>query len=532
MNGNSMKSYFLLFFFFLSVFLFTAGGRVASSDENAFFLEARSLVEHGTLAIPEGIVNNGAYGPDGRFYVGAGIGFGIVAAPFLLLGEGILKIVPVEESYRILILKGFFSLTNQFLCAGLGALFFLFCRQCNYSKKLSFFLTGAFLFSTNLFPYAKSAMREPLITLCLLAAVYYLWQFRMFRQTRSLHRAGFTIAFLLITKWSFVILLPCVGLYFMMIFDDRLFSKAADFWRDIKKILTNMDFWKQASFLSVWILGAFIITGVYNYSQFGNVFSSGYTERPQPFTNPFWVGIYGLLFSSGKSFFLYAPMTFLIFWSGRRFYLEHVKETLFFLSIFLVMLVFHAKYFAWAGDGSWGPRYLIPTIPLFLIAVGAAFQKTVEETKKIYKLVAVTLAIAGFVIQLGGVSIYLGSYLRYIGEFPFTRSFSDPEFMYQSHFVPNYSPVVGHWELLFKAIEKHARGEIGELRIADTQQRIPLAESDRSKVVYLIDYWFMYAYYAGVKSVWILMAVGVLGIGAGFLGWKNYRNFLQKENEI
>jgi hypothetical protein len=527
---KSMKSYLLLFLLFISVFVFTAGGRVASSDETAFFLEAQSVVESGTMAIPEGIVDNGAHGRDGRFYVGGGIGFTGVALPFYLLGKLAVNVLPIPETYSVFVLKGFFSLTNQFLCAALGILFFSFCRKLKYSDKLAFFLTSAFLFSTNLFPYAKSAMREPLITLCLLGTVYSLWLFKARRENKFLYYAGASFFYLLITKWSFIVLLPCLAWYWIVIFDDTCFADSKNIFRKLRNMCLQKMFLHQTIIILSWLAAAAVVTGIYNWIQFGSACASGYTQRPQPFTNPLWVGIYGLLFSSGKSFFLYAPVTVLVFWSATAFYRQYKNEMILFIMIFLVMLIFHAKYFAWAGDGSWGPRYLIPVIPYFIIPLGILFQNTLEQRKKIYKLAAILLSAAGLIIQLGGCSIYLGSYLRFIGEYPFRNSFSDPEFMHRSHFIPNYSPVVGHWKLLVLAVEKHVQGDIGPITIADAQQRIPISEADRPKLVYLIDYWFMYAYYAGIRTIWILFSMSAGLAAVIYLGRKNYTRFCKNGN--
>ncbi len=514
-----------LYVFFLSAFLLTAGGRIASSDETAFFLETQSLVEHGTLAIPDSIVSNGSYGKDGRFYVGGGLGYTLLSVPFYAAGKAAVHVLPIPEAYRTFILKGSLSLTNQFVCALIGVLFFAFARRLGYSSRLSFFLTAALLFSTNLFPYAKSSMREPLITLCLLAAAYGLFVFKTERKKRYLHLAGWALFYLLNTKISFLIILPVFAVYFIMIWDRGVFRTHG--MRGVGRLFANPSFWRDGMILIVWIVAAGVVIVVYNYAQFGDIFSSGYTHKPQPFNYPLWRGLYGLLLSPGKSFFLYAPMTLMIFaaavpWS-RKFPGEAVLAGL----LTLVMLILHAKYFAWAGDGSWGPRYLIPLIPFLILPAGEVIQNSLEQRKKIVKFAAIFLSAVGLVIQIGGLSVYLGSYLRYIGEYPYTRDFSDPEFLYKSRYIPSYSPVVGHWKLLGLSVQKHLDGEIGNLRITDSQQRIPI--SDPNAVINLIDYWFMYLYYAGIKTFWIMLLLTINILLAAGTGYWAFRKYAKKE---
>ncbi len=517
-----MKKHTVLFLFFLFVFILTAGGRIASSDETAFFLETQSLVEHGTLAIPDSIVHNGSYGKDGRFYVGGGIGYTLVSVPFYAVGKWCATLLPVPEVYQIFILKGFFSLANQIICALIGLLFFVYCRRLGYSAKLSFFLTAALLFSTNLFPYAKSSMREPLLTLCLLGAAYGLFVYRTERKIKYLHLAGFALFYLLNTKISFIVVLPLFAIYFILICSPEVFT-----FRGLVPIFRNRMFWKDGSVLIVWIAAAGVVIGLINYAQFGNIFSSGYTGKPQPFNNPLGRGLFGLLLSPGKSFFIYAPITILIFWAAVKWYRRFPKEAMFFVLLFLVMLFLHAKYFAWAGDGSWGPRYLIPLIPFFILPLGLLFQNSLEQRKKLYKFAAILLFGIGFLIQLGGTSIYLGSYLRYIGEFPYTRDFSDPEFLYKSRYEPAYSPVIGHWKLLGVSVQKHLTGEIGKIEITDSQKRIPL--SDPNAVIYLIDYWFMYMFYAGIKMGWVLFLVSCNFFAAAAAGFGVYKTIVKAE---
>jgi hypothetical protein len=236
------------------------------------------------------------------------------------------------------------------------------------------------------------------------------------------------------------------------------------------------------------------------------------------FTTPLFVGVYGLLFSPGKSFFLYAPLTILVFPALSRFRRTNRLELYLFAGLFIVNLIFFAKFMAWAGDGSWGPRYLISTLPLFVLPIGSLLQ-----TSKVVRKIAIGLTVLGFLIQVGGVSIYLGNYLREIGEFPLTKNFDDPEFFYRSHFIPNYSPVIGHWEMLARNVRVNFSEEKPNFRIASTGARIPLSEEDKLNLLYTLDFWFMYLSYAGIGGERILAAVLALGLVTVWLGFRTFQ---------
>lgn len=168
-----------------------------------------------------------------------------------------------------------------------------------------------------------------------------------------------------------------------------------------------------------------------------------------------------------------------------------------------------------------------PNDPFFILPIGAVFQNSLEQRKKLYKFAALLLCGTGLLVQLGGTSVYLGSYLRYIGEYPYTKDFSDPEFLYKSRYEPAYSPVVGHWKLLGVSVQKHLTGEMGKIEITDSQDRIPF--SDPNIVIYFIDYWFMYMLYAGIKTVWIAVMVGFNLTAVALTGFGVYKLFVKAD---
>lgn len=518
--SSQKKNASALFWMTTTVCLLFAGGRIASSDENVFFLETRSIVEHGTLAIPEGVVDNGVRGADGRYYVGAGIGYTLVSIPFYLLGKIITAFVAADSPYVILVLKGAFSLTNQILAGFLSVMIYGFARSMSFSKRTGFVLAVAVLFTTNIFPYTKSAMRDIAVALCVVGSFRALFEYRISGRKRNVHIAGAWLAWLLTLKISFVILIPCIMMY-VVLFQIEPGRGLNDVYSRIKESVRLQK--RTIGILSLWIFAGLVVVLTYQWIIFGNPFASGYSERDAAsFSTPLFVGLYGLLLSSGKSFFLYAPVTILSFVAVRRFRERFRAEFVFIVSLSVVMLIFHAKFFSWAADGSWGPRYLLPLIPLLVLPVGILLDQ------RLCRKWFIALAVLGGVIQLGGSAVYLGSYLRYIGEFPFTREFTDPEFMYKSHFVPNFSPVTGHWQLFFESLQKHGEGAMGHFQIGSGDARIPVADTDRTRLVYIIDFWFMYAYYAGLHPLWCVLLAIAAASASGFLIWRTSIRFLRE----
>jgi hypothetical protein len=114
--------------------------------------------------------------------------------------------------------------------------------------------------------------------------------------------------------------------------------------------------------------------------------------------------------------------------------------------------------------------------------------------------------------------------MRAIGEYPYERPFSDPLFMVRSHFVPNYSPVVGHWRLLGRnvalLVDPESRPRIGFEVSADPAARLPVAEEDQAELPNVIDFWFCYLLYAGIDTWIVITLVTAAGALVMLSAWR------------
>jgi hypothetical protein len=147
----------------------------------------------------------------------------------------------------------------------------------------------------------------------------------------------------------------------------------------------------------------------------------------------------------------------------------------------------------------------------FLI-LGAA--ELLQSGRRIRRWAAVLALVLGLLVQVGGTAIYFGSYMRELGEYPYEREFSDPLFMARSHFVPNYSPVVGHWRLLLRNAALFASDERPRLQPRpELGGRLPIEEADLDQLRYVLDFWFCYLVYAGVPGMVVAIpALALLGL--------------------
>lgn len=86
---------------------------------------------------------------------------------------------------------------------------------------------------------------------------------------------------------------------------------------------------------------------------------------------------------------------------------KHLPESAFCGAVFLITLVFYAKFYAWYGGWAGGPRYLLPTLPFVVMAIVPtleAVQKraAIMENQRFWALqrsIVILLLAAGFIVQ-------------------------------------------------------------------------------------------------------------------------------------
>jgi len=249
----------------------------------------------------------------------------------------------------------------------------------------------------------------------------------------------------------------------------------------------------------------------YNVARFGNPLESGYGAQASPsaFSTPLPVGLYGLLLSPGKGVVWFAPAILLAVagFSEMTRSRAHSSEprhgaaarnaAVAAALVWAAGLAQYGTFQHWAGDGSWGPRYLVPLLPPAFLAVAFALEAATRARRR----VAWVLGLAGLAVTLGGVGVYYGAEMRHVGDYPYTLALDDPHFMESSHFNPRFTPIVVHWRMLAADVAEHARGgmpHIGAAGVADP--RLGVSAADQQALVNAIDVWWLYARYAGLPA--------------------------------
>jgi hypothetical protein len=165
-------------------------------------------------------------------------------------------------------------------------------------------------------------------------------------------------------------------------------------------------FKRSGIFLSV-ILCGFGFLLLLNQARFGNFLEFGYgLEANRFYLDGIKRNVPRLLYWLDKGVLIYNPLFILGALGYYKFFRLFRKEAVFFLSIITLNLVLTASWHAWFGGWCWGPRFLVPVAPLWLLPSFLFFYK-----KGIARVILISLIFISILIQ--GLSIIQGN-LEYL----------------------------------------------------------------------------------------------------------------------
>ena len=173
-------------------------------------------------------------------------------------------------------------------------------------------------------------------------------------------------------------------------------------------------------------------------------------------------GLDGLVLSTGKSLFLYAPLLFLAPPALMRLWRTHRPLAQLVLAVAAAVLLAAAQLDDWHGDPTWGPRRVVPLMPLALEAVAVAWAaRAAGERRRANALVAL-LAAVGLAVQIVGIALAPTTYLSVVTE---VRAGSGAASWFaeqpsECHFIPQFSPILGHAWLLSHRVRNDRHFEV------------------------------------------------------------------------
>ena len=374
------------------IYFLTASGHLGGQDQEYYYRMARSLAREHTFAIEPLIFNNtelaGRRGRDGRFYAEYAPGLPVALSPLVTLGDAMRTFAPKFASRYLWLHEGdddvlpriFVSYFDILIVALTAGLLVLFATRLDYSLSAAAFVGAAFALSTFAWGQARIINPEPLQTFLVIGAVLLTLR----ASTTRCFLGGCALGFALLVKMTSVLVLPAL----LVLRDER-----------------DIPIWRRparATAVLAPVICAFAIYAWYNHCRFGNFLTTGYNISGtvaalggNGLGNPA-IGLYGLLFSTGRGIVWYAPPVLAAMIASVRFYRSKRSTALVFLVLVALWVGFHSFYKGWDSGWGWGPRYLLPALPFLLIPIAEALKFRAG------KVVSTGLCVIGFCVQLPG----------------------------------------------------------------------------------------------------------------------------------
>lgn len=401
-----------------------------------------------------------------------GIGLSIVGAPFYYLGAWVTNLFPYWYNQRngsFGVVAYFLLLTELVFTVGAAGLFYWLLRLLKISARIALLCATLYGVATMTWHYARTFFSEPLVTFCLLLALVAVLKYRARGNWRWAGLMGFALGLAVATRLVNVTILPLFGLVTVWLawqMHRPTRSASPSFQADQPRFKTLYQVYGPLVLpIAAWTIGVGLWLGVvaiYNYARFHSFVATGYEEG---FTGTFWEGFYGLVFSPGKSLFLYNPILLL----GLLGLWKAFKRNRFFAGLsVLVVAIYLGTYSAWndwGGGGVWGPRFLLPIIPLLLWPAAYCFEwvgqigsilggKGLRATSALVVIrvlggiFLLLVCVVSFFIQFLSVVVDFHIYLGIVGH--------DPATLQASVYNLADSPIVGQWNLWLQ----DARGDM------------------------------------------------------------------------
>ncbi|MBV9998730.1 MAG: hypothetical protein JO015_06400 [Verrucomicrobia bacterium] len=343
--------------FVVSFLLLFASGRMSSGDATEQLRVALLIVNKGTLSSPEEIPA-WIQGPDHRYYEPHDLGNTVLMLPAALLGSCLSKGTAADKIASPPVLTRIGVAFTYAIFSAIGALLVYQLFALTFSTRTAFLLSAGFVMTTMYWPYSKTAWDVMGGCVCMCALLYLCGKIPLVPRPRL---------YVILAAAAFA--LACTFRYSLGIFAGLAFAVYLFLQR--RKV-------RFSDYLMSALTGFTVLvpTFAYNWLRMGNPLRPGttapvYLNGNNALNGNVFHGLFGLFFAPNRGLFLYSPVLLLIFLLP--FYWKHVPRptrglVLTFLPGALLYSLLIARMQNWGAFG-WGPRYLLPVLPIFGVAV-------------------------------------------------------------------------------------------------------------------------------------------------------------------
>jgi len=348
---------------FLTYLFCNNGLELGAASERTRYAQIKAIVEDNVLYVdrfiptfPNSSVWDLSLSPNGHYYPNKPPGLTFLGVPVLFVTTKLNIPYPWDGWFLILLSCCFTSFSVIMV--------YLMCKNMfAMDEKAAVITSFIFSFATFAFPHSVTLYSNVFSQFFVIFATYFLID-------RQQTKNSMARLFLSGTGMGFLILLdyPNLLLFFPMLI-YLLSSK--------KRRLTWIFLLPVGLFTTILVW--------YQFVCFGSPFATTYTyavthgDVVTGFNNPLYLGMRELLISRRRGLFFYSPILLFSFYGLFKMLQNksEKKETLLFISLFVILLIFFAlqKY---SSGWVFGSRRLVPVLPLLCIPIG----KVLNDPKK------------------------------------------------------------------------------------------------------------------------------------------------------
>lgn len=426
---SAMRAALFLFLFVNCVYLFTSTGRVRTIDEIDPVLQSDSLLLRHSTAIPQAVGSGIWFGKRDIHGIPRSawpVGHAILVLPWTAIGHALAKLPGLPSANEDLAVSaGTCWSSATFAALAVAASFVLFLNL-GAQPRIALACSLVLAFSTPLFVYSGWLYSEPATAAILLLAALLLFGTGTPPSFSRAVLASLLLAFSVhVRPANFVSALVFLGATFLL---------------DQSAKLQGFPY-RTTALLAAFLGLSVIIYLLRNRALFGNPFDYGVPPSAEngkdleSWHNPLWIGVFGYLFSPGKSAFLFAPPIILGILGVPALWRRHRPLAFLCVSLPVVNLLLYSIRTQWEGGYNYGPRYLVPSLIFLCLPVGMLFEGSSRWVRPVFR----TTAVIGLAIQALGLSTnVMEDMVRnhyYVGNWTYRMS---------------YSPITGQLRLIWK----------------------------------------------------------------------------------
>jgi hypothetical protein len=464
------------------VYIASAGGMLATSDAVAMFAQADALVTRGELDVERQNSSEAWRGTDGRYYLPFGIAQPLYDIPFLIAGRMVSAHLGGGLGDPDALPKAAVALANTIPSAIAVALGYLLAWRLSRNLRASLIAALALAFGTLVWPYARFGFNAPLATAALTAGVYGIGIGGLEGRRRLLIAGGAGLGLAWLTRHELALAVGPAAVWL--------------WWR----VRHRPD---RVALMSLAFAGTAIAAALWM------------TLNTLHFGHPLWTGHQPAMTFRGAPAFLLSPSGALLLYAPVALAVVAIvpplirKEPLPWLmtSVMCVLIAFYASLDDWLGTRSYGPRYLVPMLPLCVAPLALWWSRVRRRGARAAMGALIAISIA---VQIPGVLVDFST-AGIAAEQP-------PQIVRRDDWA--WTPIWLNARFAAQVVPANLEYLLGAAPVPPPEPGASLAE----RLSFSLNFWWLYLFYLGVLPRWAALGAGILPLLlAAALGAEAYR---------